>query len=350
MTNTTQRIDSDAIQSQLAQLCKPPGSLGMIEFAATRLCETQQTLYPQTRPRNVTVFAADHGVTCEGVTAWPSEVTGAVVKVMQTGRTASGVFARTLDANYEVVDVGLLQSIHNSSGDAVPATSLRDAAKRRGTANLLREAAMAESDFDHAWNVGVERAEAAIAENSQVLIGGEMGIGNTTAATCLIGLLCESEIGSNVAEIVGRGAGLDDQQLSHKQQVVVAAIERVRALGPLNAKQIGCEVGGLEIVALAGFYARAAQAGRTVLIDGVIATSAAVLADAIHPGTRAQMIAGHRSTEPAHNAALAKLQLTPIVDLQMRLGEATGAIAALPILDLAAAMLCDMATLGELEL
>ncbi|QDS91122.1 Nicotinate-nucleotide--dimethylbenzimidazole phosphoribosyltransferase [Rosistilla ulvae] len=350
MTNNHPHIDSDAIRSRLAELCKPPESLGMIEFAATRLCETQQTLQPQTRPRQVTVFAADHGVTCEGVTAWPSEVTGAVVKVMQSHRTASGVFARSLDASYEVVDVGLLQAIAPSDEDDVSTTCLRDNAGRRGTGNLMREPAMGDADFDHAWAVGVERAEAAIAENCQVLIGGEMGIGNTTSATCLIGLLCESQIDSSVAEIVGRGAGLDDRQLSQKQQVVIAAIERVRRMGTPDAKQIGCEVGGLEIVALAGFYARAAQAGRTLLIDGMIATSAAVLADAIHPGTRCQMIAGHRSTEPAHAAALAKLQLTPILDLQMRLGEATGAIAALPILDLAAAMLCEMATLGELDL
>ncbi|MCG8651783.1 MAG: nicotinate-nucleotide--dimethylbenzimidazole phosphoribosyltransferase, partial [Pirellulales bacterium] len=170
---------ASAARRRLETLCKPPGSLGDFERLAVRLCRTQGSLQPVTRPRHLTVFAADHGVSCEGVTAWPSDVSGAVVKVMQTGGTASGVWARELGCSLEVVDVGLLNPVKALSPRCL------DQAGRRGTGNLLCEAAMSESDFDHAWQVGVERAETACERGNRLLIGGEMGIGNTTAASCL---------------------------------------------------------------------------------------------------------------------------------------------------------------------
>jgi nicotinate-nucleotide--dimethylbenzimidazole phosphoribosyltransferase len=309
---------------RLNSLCKPSGSLGTIETIAANLCRIQQTLRPVTTPRSVSIFAADHGVTVEGVSAWPSKVTAAVVRVMQMQRTASGVFAKSLHCDYEVVDVGLGE---------------------RGTRNLLREAAMDDDAFSHAWSVGTDRASAACDRGANLLIGGEMGIGNTTSASCLIGLLCDvSPIG-----IVGTGAGLSEERLPHKQAVVAAAIQRVKRLGVTDARGIACQVGGLEIVALAGFYAEAARRRRVILLDGMIATSAAVLADAIRLGTKDFMIAGHRSTEPGHIAALSHLGLEPILDLGMRLGEASGALACLPMLDLAAAMISEMATLNELD-
>ncbi|MCO8121064.1 nicotinate-nucleotide--dimethylbenzimidazole phosphoribosyltransferase [Stieleria sp. TO1_6] len=338
--------DVEAMQQRLDGLCKPPGSLGMIESIAARLCMTQRTCRPKTRPRHVTVFAADHGVTCEGVTAWPSSVTGAVVNLMQQGRTASGVFAGSLGCSYEVVDVGLLSPCGSTGGRLV------DRSGRRGTGNLMREPAMDEAEFSHAWQAGVERAQIACDAGNQILMGGEMGIGNTTSASCLIALLCDNELVAteSVETLVGPGAGIDDQQLQHKRQVVRAAVDRVRGLGIQSPDQLACQVGGFEIVALAGFFQHAAQRGRTVVVDGLIATAAALLAQRMHPGTSDQMIAGHRSTEPGQTAALASLDLVPVLDLQMRLGEATGALAALPLIDLAAAMINDMATLDELEL
>lgn len=336
-----EEVDTEAVQNKLDSLCKPPGSLGSLESVAAKLCSIQNTLTPATRPRHVTVFAADHGVVCEGVTAWPSEVTAAVVTVMQQERTASGVFARSLGCGYEVVDVGLLKPLDG------PGSSVIDVARRRSTGNLLREPAMSQTDFEHAWNVGVECAARACAAGRVLLIGGEMGIGNTTAASCLIGLLTDD---ANPKRLVGRGAGIGDAMLSRKQQVVSEAIDRVRALGTVTSQDIACEVGGLEIVALAGFYVEGARLGATLLIDGLIATSAALLAESLHPSVRNSMIAGHCSTEPGHTAALQQLNLDPILDLNMRLGEATGALAALPLLDLAAAMMNDMATLSELEL
>ncbi|TWU15289.1 nicotinate-nucleotide--dimethylbenzimidazole phosphoribosyltransferase [Allorhodopirellula heiligendammensis] len=339
-----QAPSSHDINARIDSLCKPPGSLGELESIARKLCAIQGTLSPSVSPRRVVVFAADHGVTSEGVTAWPSEVTGLVTRVMQSGRTASGVFAEHLHCEYEVVDVGLRARLPASR---IPGSAVQfiDAAGRRGTGNLRFAAAMTGEEFDHAWAVGSARADAANDDGCRLVIGGEMGIGNTTAASCLASLLA----GVDVQDAVGRGAGLNDIGLAKKVRVVEDAIARVRALEPLDAQQIGCEVGGLEIVALSGFYARAAALGLVIILDGYIATSAALLADAIHPQTKLNMIAGHRSAEPGHQAALQQLWLSPVLDLGCRLGEGTGALAALPLVDLAAAMINGMATLAELE-
>ncbi len=329
-----------AITDHLDRLCKPPGSLGDLESLARALCLTQQTLMPVTSPRRTVIFAADHGVTCEGVSAWSSEVTALVVEVMQKRRTASGVFAIQLQCEYEVVDIGLRRNVEPAN----EATCLLQEARRFGTDNLRIGAAMSESDFDHAWGVGQTRANAAVEVGCRLVIGGEMGIGNTTSASCLVSWLS----GVTVEEAVGHGAGLDDAGLARKRTVVRDAIERVKCLGDVSAKQVGYELGGLEIVALAGFYARAAELRLTIVLDGFIATAAALLANAICPDTSRQMIAGHRSTEPGHMAALSSLGLAPVLNLNFRLGEATGALAALPLIDLAAAMMNGMATLSEL--
>lgn len=339
MTNKT-NVTEEAIAFKLGRLCKPPGSLGEIESVASQLCRIQDSLTPLTRPRHVAIFAADHGVVREGVSAWPSEVTAAVVNVMQHGRTASGVFAKSLDCGYEVVDVGLLSPVLGENPKIVQAAS------RRGTGNILLDAAMSTSDFEHAWSVGETRAKFACKAGNVLLIGGEMGIGNTTAASCIIGLLANAAPDS----IVGRGAGIGDAGFERKLGIVKSTIQRVRSLGILAPKEIAAQVGGLEIVALAGFYSEGARRGATLLVDGLIATSAALIACSINSSVGMRMIAGHRSTEPGHAAALEHLGLNPLLNLQMRLGEGTGALAALPILDLAAAMLQNMATLDELSL
>lgn len=315
-------------------LCKPPGSLGRLETLAGRLCEIQGSTKPQTFPRSCSVFAADHGVTAEGVSAWPSEVTASVVELMQDSRTASGVFANTLSCRYEVVNVGLLRKMEGSTVDS---------RIRAGTRNLLREAAMTPSEFDRALEVGRTRAALAIDAGAKVLVGGDMGIGNTAAATCLIALLCDVAPDT----IVGRGAGVDDDGLRRKTDVIVQACRRAAAVAN-DAKSLACEVGGFEIVALVGFYVEAARRGVVVVLDGLISTAAAVLAERLFAGTRGVMVAGHRSVEPGHIAAIDFLGLFPLLDLEMRLGEATGALAALPLLDLAAAMCRDMAGLQDL--
>jgi nicotinate-nucleotide--dimethylbenzimidazole phosphoribosyltransferase len=338
--NIQPQLGAAEIREHLNRLCKPPGSLGELEALAQRLCEIQRTLRPQTSPRRAVIFAADHGVTCEGVTAWPSQVTAAVVQQMQQRRTASGVFAQALSCEYEVVDIGMLRALESSHGES----TLIEAARRRGTGNLRVEAAMTEEDFEYALAIGSARAQAARDAGCRLVIGGEMGIGNTTAASCLVGLLAEFDSD----KIVGRGAGIDDAGLVRKRQVGDEAMERVRCLGSVGAKRIACEVGGLEIVALAGFYARAAEVDLVIVLDGFIATAAAILAEALRPGTSLNMLAGHCSSEPGHALALSKLDLQPLLHLNFRLGEATGALAALPLIDLAAAMVSQMATLDEL--
>lgn len=334
------------VDDRLRRLCKPPGSLGALESLARQLCLCQQTSQPETSPRRVVIFAADHGVVCEGVTAWPSAATAMVVDLMIQGRTASGVFAKRLDCDYQVVDVGLLRAPCRVQRQGIGDAPSVAAVQRRCTENLLHAAAMTVPDFEHVWNVGSSRARSAMADGCRLVIGGEMGIGNTTSASCVIGLLT----GTDAEQVVGRGAGIDDAGLARKHEVVRAALSRVRSLGDIDTKQIACEVGGLEIVALAGFYATAAELGLTILLDGLIATSAALIADGLFPGTRKQMIAGHRSTEPGHMVALKQLELNPLLDLGFRLGEATGALAALPLVDLAAEMINQMATLDELKL
>jgi nicotinate-nucleotide--dimethylbenzimidazole phosphoribosyltransferase len=196
--------------------------------------------------------------------------------------------------------------------------------------------------------VGVDRANAAAAAGCRIVIGGEMGIGNTTSASCIVSLLTNVESGC-IASIVGRGAGVDDRGLEKKIAVITDATNRVRSLKNVDAKRIACEVGGLEIVALSGFYTQSAERGMTILLDGFIATSAALLAQAMMPHVTDNMIAGHRSSEPGHQLSLSKLNLSPVLDLGLRLGEATGALTALPLLDLAATMMNEMATLEELK-
>lgn len=333
------------IDNRLNQLCKPPGSLGALESLAKQLCLCQQTTTPETTPRRAVIFAADHGVVCEGVTAWPSDVTAMVVDLMVQERTASGVFAKQLNCSYEVVDAGLLRSPQRAERNGDEHSPLIDAAERRCTENLLHSAAMTADEFEHAWSIGAMRARSAKADGCRLVIGGEMGIGNTTSASCLIGLIT----GADAQQVVGRGAGIDDSGLARKREVVASAMARVQALGEIDTKRIACEVGGLEIVALGGFYATAAEMGLTVLLDGLIATSAALIADGLSSGARQQMIAAHRSTEPGHMVALRSLELVPLLDLNLRLGEGTGALAALPLLDLAAAMVNQMATLDELK-
>ena len=331
------------VQTRLNTLCKPPGSLGGLEDLAAQLCLTQRTLTPQTKPRHAAIFAADHGVTAEGVSAWPSAVTGLVVRQMANRKTASGVFADELGCSYEVVDVGLIEPLPCYEGAAV------NQAQQRGTASLAASPAITLPQFQHAWQVGTQAATGALEAGARLLIGGEMGIGNTTSAVCMIALLADVTDGAQVDQMVGPGAGADDEQMIRKRAVIRQAIQRVQGLGPSHAETIACQVGGLEIVALAGYYAAASQSNCTVVVDGLIATSAALLANAIRPGCRQRMIAAHRSTEPAQQIALQHLQLKPMLDLQMRLGEATGALAALPLMDLASAMICRMATLDEMQ-
>lgn len=319
-------------QAHLDALAKPKGSLGRLEKLAARLAVAQQNLKPQTRPRRIVLFAADHGVAESGVTAWPSSVTSAMIGMICAGRASSSALARAQQADLRLVDVGSLAETAEPSG------FFRDARIAAGTADLSLGPAMTAEQFGDAWRIGEEEASRAHDEGFRILIAGEMGIGNTTPAACLTMLLA----GADAAAAVGRGAGADDAILMRKRDVAAAAVSRTCGLDhPIAA------LCGFEIAAMAGYYAQAAAQGSTILLDGYVTTASALVADHLRPGTAARMIAAHLSAEPGHRIALDALGLEPILEWDMRLGEGTGALAALPLLDSAAALLGEVALLSE---
>jgi nicotinate-nucleotide--dimethylbenzimidazole phosphoribosyltransferase len=321
------------------RLTKPRGSLGRLEALGIHLAAIAGEVPPPVpAPAAVAVFAADHGVVAEGVTPWPKEVTAQMVANFVAGGAAISVLARRFDARVLVVDVGV-------DADLAPAPGLRLAKVRRGSANLAREPAMTLDEVDRCLDVGAAVAAELTAAGAACIVTGEMGIGNTTASAALIGALT----GNGAAAVTGRGTGVDDSTLARKVAVVERALSRVAAAGidASDPRALLAELGGLEIAALAGFVVGGVAARLPVVGDGVIALAAIAVAEAIVPGVRASCIAGHRSTEPAAALALRHLDLEPVLDLGMRLGEGTGACLALPVLEAAARVLAEMATFDE---
>lgn len=335
--NTHARISAAAIQARLDSLAKPPGSMGQLETLAAGLACIQNRLDPVTRPRRLILFAADHGVVADGVSAWPQAVTGAMMATIASGRATSSVLAACHDCPLELVDAGVSQP---PAGAAPPALPLLTG----GTASLAHGPAMRADQFAAAWALGAAAATRAANDGVALLLLGEMGIGNTTPAACLAVLLA----GADVTIAAGRGAGADDATLARKRRIVAKAVDRARPLLLAGDPRAAiAHVAGFEIVAMAGCFATAARAGQTLLLDGYVATAAALVAEHLHPGTARAMIAAHRSAEPGHAAALAALGLTPILDWQMRLGEGSGALVALPLLDSAAALISQVALLSQ---
>ena len=329
--------DEASAWAHLDSLAKPPRSLGRLETLAARLATIQRRLDPVTCPRRIVLFAGDHGVVAQGVSAWPSSVTGVMVGAILAGRASSSALAAAHRCDLRLVDVGVAVP-----PDARDSDRYRSAAVAAGTADLAAGPAMSRAGFDRAWAIGAAEARGAIDAGHAVLIAGEMGIGNTTPAACLTALLADVP----VDRAVGRGAGADDAALARKRDVVGAAVGRARELGDIG--EAIASVAGFEIAAMAGFFAAGAAGGATLLLDGYVATSAALIAERLAPGTADAMIAAHRSAAPGHGAALAAQGLEPVLDWDMRLGEGTGALVALPLLDGAAAILRDVAPLSEL--
>ena len=332
-------IDADAVWAQLDALAKPQRSLGLLEELAVRLAIVQRRLDPITHPRRIVLFAADHGVVAHGVSAWPAAVTGLMVGTIMAARATSNALAAAQRCDLRLVDVGV-----QTMPDGPFPAFFRSASVAPGTADLATGPAMTEDRFDAAWAVGASEAHRALEEGYALLIAGEMGIGNTTSAACLTMVLADAP----VALAVGRGAGADDAILAAKTAVVAGAVARAMPLLAHTPRAAIASVAGFEIVAMAGFYATGAAGGATLLLDGYVATAAALIAERLAPGTARSLIAAHRSAEPGHGAALAALGLTPVLDWQMRLGEGTGALVALPLLDSAAALLRDVALLTDL--
>ncbi len=331
-------LTPEAIDAHLDGLAKPQGSLGRLERVAARLALTQQSLRPQTRPRRIVLFAGDHGAVNSGVSAWPSAVTTAMMATIARGRASSNALARAADCDLRLVDMG---SITPLSPPHPPFLIERRIAP--GTADLACGPAMSAAQFDAAWDAGAAEARTSLAQGYRVLLAGEMGIGNTTAAACLTVLLT----GADPVIATGKGAGADDAMRAHKLAIVASAAAREQGKLASHPKSAIAGLCGFEIAAMAGFYAAAAQAGATILLDGYVTTAAALIAHHLSPGTANQMIAAHLSAEPGHRVALAALGLEPLLEWEMRLGEGTGALTALPLLDAAAALLSDVATLAE---
>jgi nicotinate-nucleotide--dimethylbenzimidazole phosphoribosyltransferase len=252
-----------------------------------------------------------------------------------SGGAAINAFARHTGASVHVIDVGVASDITHLSG-------VRHDKVRPGTADLSRGAAMSTAEACDALDAGARIADELIAAGHDLLVTGEMGIGNTTAAAALVACFTQTD----PATVTGRGTGIDDAMLAHKQEIVARASERAtRWLDPVS---VLAEVGGLEIAALAGFIVGGAAARVPVVIDGVITCAALLVAEAIVPGVRDRCIAGHRSVEPGASAALSYLGLDPLLDLDLRLGEGTGGCLAIPLVQCAAAVLSEMATFADL--
>jgi nicotinate-nucleotide--dimethylbenzimidazole phosphoribosyltransferase len=315
-----------------ARLTKPPGSLGLLEDLASRVASAQRTLEPRVDSRAVLIFAGDHGVTAEGVSPYPSEVTAQMVANFLAGGGAINAIARTIGADVLVVDVGVATELPEAPG-------LLRRKIAFGTRNLARERAMTDEEALAAVASGIEVASEVVAAGAEILVLGEMGIGNTTAASAIAAALTQRP----VVEVTGRGTGLDDAALARKAAVVERALA-LHAASLDTPLSVLASVGGFEIGAICGATLGAAARGALVAVDGFISTAGAALAAGLAPAATGYMIAGHRSAEPGHGALLEHLGLRPVLDLQMRLGEGTGAALAVPVVAAALAAFREMAT------
>lgn len=321
-------------RARLDSLTKPLGSLGRLEEIAAKIVCIREQERPGRANKAVYVFAADHGVTEEGVSAYPKDVTHQMVRNFLANGAAINVFARCAQAQVIVVDVGV-----DAEFDGHP--SLLDRKIRRGTRNMASEPAMTDSELNAALEVGRTLAQQALSRD--LVAVGEMGIGNTTAAAAITAAL----LGKPVEEVTGTGTGVSPEGRIHKRMVIQKALE-VNGVnqncGPLDILQ---KVGGLEIAAMTGFLLEARDQRVPVVIDGFISTAAAALACAIEPRVTDAIFAGHISEEPGHGALLEYIGLDPILNLGMRLGEGTGAVLAMMVMDAAIAMLNEMATFSS---
>ena len=315
------------------RMTKPSGALGMLEIISAQLSGlARQCPPPVPEPAAVAVFAGDHGVHAQGVTAWPQEVTAQMVANFLAGGAVCNAFANQVGAEVCVVDVGVAGDLPNMPG-------LLPRKVRPGTADFTTGPALTREEVVRAVEVGIETARDLVAAGNKALLTGEMGIANTTVSAALISVFT----GADPAEVTGRGTGVNDEMHAHKIDVVRRALElhQPDASDPLG---VLAAVGGLEHAALAGLILGGASLRTPVILDGVSAGAAALVARAIAPEALAACIAGHRSAEPGHVAALTKLGLRPLIDLDLRLGEGTGALLALPVVQSAARAMHEVAT------
>ena len=320
-----------------AELTKPPGSLGRLEGLAVRLAAMQGRDRPTLERVQVCVFAGDHGVVAQGVSAFPQAVTAHMLRNFVSGGAAVSVLARQLGAHLEVVDLG-------TAVDPGPLPDLIHARIAPMTADFTIAPAMTTAQLDSALTAGRDAVERARNAGAQLFIGGEMGIGNTTAATALACAL----LGEAPQQLAGPGTGLDASGVRHKAAVIAQALllHEAHCGEPLEALR---RLGGFEIAALTGAAIACAQAGLPLLVDGFIVGAAMLAACRVQPAVRDWLLFGHRSAEPGHERVLQALDAEPLLALDLRLGEASGALTALPLLRLACALHGEMATFAEAD-
>jgi nicotinate-nucleotide--dimethylbenzimidazole phosphoribosyltransferase len=337
---TARPLDDAAAQAarvRQALLLKPRGSLGRLEDLAVWMAGVTGEAIPRVRA-HIVIAAADHGVVAERVSAYPQEVTGQMLAAFLRGGSAIAVLAREAGADVVVVDAGVAVRAGAESPSGVVHTGLRP------SRNLAREAALDDHQLEVALATGRRMAKVARGRGANVLVGGDMGIANTTPSACLAAWLT----GRGAVEVCGRGTGIDDAGLARKRTVVdrALALHGPQIDGPLAALR---RLGGGELAVLCGLVRGAGECGMGYVCDGLIATAAAAIAVECDPALRPRLLAGHRSPEPAHSLLLDHLGLEPVLDLGMRLGEASGAAASLAILRLACALHAGMATFDEAD-
>lgn len=326
-----------AAKERLAALATPAGALGRLGDLGVWLSAVQGVCPPRPLENvRLVIFAGDHGVAHHGVSAYPPAITAAMVHTFVAGRAGVCALAAAHDVKVRVLDLGVEDDLVG-----VPPEVTRHKVRRSSGAIHLTDALTA-AETDQSIQVGRDVAAEEIAAGAQLLLSGDMGIGNTTSAAALIA----ATLGLPAEEVVGRGTGIDDASLRHKQDVVRRALARPgRRTDPAG---ILTSLGSVDLAATTGYLLEAARSGVPVLLDGLMSVACALLAEEMAPGASAWFAAGHRSTEPAQSLALEKLALEPVLDLGLRLGEGSGAVCAVPMLRSATALLRDVALLSEL--
>ena len=333
------KLANEPLQQQLQQILdnktKPQGSLGRLETLAIQIGMIQGVMTPNIDQPQIRVFAADHGLTKHGTSAYPSSVTAQMVVNFLTGGAAINVLARQHNIELKVVDAGVAVDFASFNIDL---TQLLDYKVRMGSRDALSEPAMTNAECQLALNNGIEVAKTL---TGNLLIVGEMGIGNTSAASLLLARLGNLPI----AECIGRGTGLDDAGMQHKELILTQVLQRhSEAKSPTEAL---AALGGLEIAMMAGALIQAASDRRVLLIDGFIASVALLVAERLAPGVLQYAVFAHHSVELGHAQLLKLLGAEPLLDMQMRLGEGSGAVLAYPLLQSACAIINEMASFSD---
>lgn len=322
-------------KKRLDSLTKPMGSLGRLEDLAQKICSVRKTDRPVLPNKVIFTLAADHGVTAEGVSAFPSEVTPQMVFNFLNGGAAINVLSRSAGARVVVADMGV-------AFDFSPTPGLENLKIRKGTDNFAKGPAMSRDEAAAAVAAGIRLVEREMEKGVDIVGTGDMGIGNTTASSAITAVMT----GMSASQVTGQGTGIGSDALSHKVKVIEKALD-INQPDAADALDVLAKVGGLEIGGLTGVILGAAKNGVPVMLDGFISGAAALIAVGLNPNVKDYLIAAHRSAEPGHDAVLKHLGLSPLLDLKMRLGEGTGAALGMGLADAACKILNEMATFDE---